>query len=154
MAGSGYLVAALVLFPSPLLPNERNVTRVIGLGADEARQELQQKGLSVEIAGTEPHPTAASGVIVWQDPAEGTAVPRGSVVRLTVSGGPPRVMVPDVRGLDLDLAQRLLKAVGLTVGAVDTVDEKGAMSGVAVGTEPPARDSLAMGRSVIIHLSR
>ena len=154
MAGAGYLLAALVLFPSPLLPNERQVTRVIGLGADEARRELEERGLAVEIAGTEPHPTAAGGIVTWQDPAEGTAVPRGSVVTLTVSGGPPRVMVPDVRGLDLDLAQRLVLAAGLTVSAVDSVDEKSVMSGVAVGTDPAARDSLPMGRSVVIHLSR
>lgn len=154
MAGAGYLVAALVLFPSPLLPNERQVTRVIGLTADQARQELEQAELAVEVAGTEPHPTAAAGLVTWQDPPTGTAIPRGAVVALTVSGGPPRVLVPDVRGLDLDLAQRLLEAAGLVVGAVDSVDEKTVMSGVAVGTEPAARDSLPLGRSVIIHLSR
>jgi serine/threonine-protein kinase len=154
MAGAGYLVAALVLFPSPLLPNERQVTRVIGLSEEQARRELTQAGLAVEIAGTEPHPVESAGLVIWQDPAGGTAVPRGSVVALTLSGGPPRVMVPDVRGFDLDLAQRLIKAAGLVVGVVDSVDEKGLMSGFAVATEPAARDSLLMGRSVTIHLSR
>ncbi len=154
MAGAGYLVAALVLFPSPLLPNERQVTRVIGLSEDQARRELTQAGLAVEISGAEPHPTEPAGTVFWQDPAAGTAIPRGAIVTLTMSAGPPRVMVPDVSGLDLDLATRLLKAAGLLVGSVDSLDEKTIMSGVAVATVPAAGDSLLMGRSVTIHLAR
>jgi serine/threonine-protein kinase len=87
------------------------------------------------------------------DPAPGVAVPRGSTVALTVSEGPPRVAVPDVRGLDADLAQRLLAAAGIAVASVDTV--AGVLpEGLAAGTAPAARDSVAAGSAVILHLSR
>ena len=153
MAIGGYLVAALVLFPAPLLPNEREVPRVLGMRERAARGILAGAGLTVE-SGREPHPDAPPGTVVWQDPPPGVAVPRGKLITLTVSDGPPRVAVPDVRGLDVELAQRLLAAAGLRVEGVDSVDVKTPLSGVAMGTTPAAGDSLALGRGVIVHLSK
>ncbi len=150
---AGYLVAALLIFPAPLMPNERIVPRVVGATEDEADRDLQRRGLKSEITDRQRHATFAVGVVTWQDPPPGVAVPRGTVVSLTVSSGTPRTAVPDVRGLDATLAAQLLSAAGLSVGAVDSVgsDEP---AGVAVGTEPAARDSVATGGSVRLHLSR
>jgi beta-lactam-binding protein with PASTA domain len=149
----GYLVAALLIFPAPLLPNERTVPRVIGTPVEEAQRALQAEGLRTEIAGWAPHPTYDAGLVTWQDPSPGVAAPRGSAVALTVSQGRPRRVVPDVRGLDPELAQHLLWAAGLTVGSVDTVP--GTLpSGVAAATDPTAGDSTAAGSSVHLHLAK
>jgi beta-lactam-binding protein with PASTA domain len=153
MALAGYLVAALVIFPAPLLPNERQVPRVIGSTAEAAARALAQEGLRSEVADRRRHPVLAVGLVTWQDPAPGVAVPRGSVVALTVSDGLPRVGVPDVRGLDAELAQRLLWAAGITVGGVDTVAST-LPAGVAVGTTPAAQDSVTAGGSVLLHLAK
>jgi beta-lactam-binding protein with PASTA domain len=149
----GYLVAALLLFPAPLLPNEREVPRVIGATEDEAARALEQKGLKSEIADRQRHATVAAGRVTWQDPAPGVAVPRGSVVSLTVSEGMLLTAVPDVRGLDAALAQQLLWAAGLTVAAVDSIASD-QPAGLAVGTAPAAHDSVTTGGSVRLHLSR
>lgn len=153
-AGAGYLVAALVFFPSPLLPNERQVPRLIGLSEAQARRELEGAGLVAEPASREPHPLASAGTVTWQDPPPGVAAPRGSQVALTVSTGTPRVSMPDVFGLDAELAQRLVLAAGLRVDAVDSLDDKRFPRGVALGSEPAAGDSLPLGRGVILHLAR
>lgn len=153
-AAAGYLVAALVLFPRPLLPNEREVGRVIGLSVDEARRELEAAGLNAEVEGSEPHAAVPAGLVTWQDPPPGVAVPRGATVTLTLSGGPPRVAVPEVRGLDLDLAHRLILAAGLRVNLVDSLERGDLVPGVAVGTEPAAGDSLLLGSGLVLHLAR
>lgn len=152
-AAGGYLVAALVLFPAPLLPNERGVPRVLGMSEREAARALAGAGLTLE-SGREPHPDAREGVVVWQDPPPGVVVPRGRLVTLTISAGVPRVAVPDVRGFDVELAQRLLAAAGLRLESVDSVDAKSLIAGVALGTTPAAGDSLPLGRGVIVHLSK
>jgi eukaryotic-like serine/threonine-protein kinase len=152
-AVGGYLVAALLIFPAPLLPNERQVPRVIGAPVDDAQQTLRAQGFRPEIADRASHPTYAAGLVTWQDPSPGVAVPRGSAVALTVSQGAPRRVVPDVRGLDAEIAQRLLWSVGLTVGSVDTVPGT-FPSGVASATDPPAGDSVANGSSVRLHVAR
>ncbi len=153
-AGVGYLVAAVVLFPAPLLPNERVVPRLVGISYLQAQQEAARGGLAMEIAGREPHPTAPAGFVTWQDPPAGVAAPRGTTVSVTVSAGPPRTAVPDVRGLDQDLAQRLLWGAGLRVEQVDSAPGSQQPAGVAAGTTPAAGDSLRVNGSVVLHLSR
>jgi serine/threonine-protein kinase len=145
-------VAALIFFPAPLLPNEREVARVVGLSEDEATRELEHQALAPQIVAREPHPTLAPGRVLWQDPPAGVAVPRGTAVQLIVSGGPSKVLVPDVAGYDLEFAQRLIAAAGLKVELVDTVELKGAPSGFVGGSLPAAGDSVIAGRGVTLHL--
>jgi beta-lactam-binding protein with PASTA domain len=154
MAGAGYLLAALVLFPAPLLPNERTVPRLLGEPYAVAQAELARGGLAVEVAGRARHPTARAGAVVWQDPPPGVTVPRGTTISLTLSAGPPRAAVPDVRGLDADLAQRLLWGAGLRVEQVDTVPGSQQPAGIAVSTSPRAGDSVTAGGTVILHLAK
>jgi len=149
----GYLLAALFLFPAPILPSEREVPRLIGVTAAQAESMLAQSVLKSEVADRERHPTLAAGMVVWQDPAPGVAVPRGTTVALTLSEGPPRIAVPDVRALEADLAQQLLAAAGISVASVDTVASQ-LLAGLAVSTAPAAADSVAVGSAVILHLSR
>jgi beta-lactam-binding protein with PASTA domain len=154
---AGYLVAALVLFPAPMLPSERTVAQVAGLMEDDAVHELERAGLVGAIVSRQPHVLVPEGQVIWQDPPPGVAVPRGDSVRLIVSSGPPRVAVPDVRGYDMELAQRLIAAAGLRVELVDTVAMKSTPSGIAPsgmvgGTTPRAGDSARAGSGLTIHV--
>ena len=151
-ATAGYLVAALVFFPSPLLENERQVARVAGLTEDEATHELERQGLTAQVVAREAHPSLPQGRVIWQDPPSGVAVPRGTIIQLAVSSGTARVMMPDVVGYDTDLAQRLITAAGLRVELVDTLTTKGAASGTVGATMPVAGDSVAAGRGIVLHL--
>ena len=153
-AGAGYLVAALVFFPAPLLPSEREVPPVTGLSALAASRELQRQSLSDSVEGHEPDPVVAVGSVVWQDPPAGVAVPRGTMVNLVLSSGPPVLTVPDVRGYDAEIAQRLLKAAGFRVDGIDSVDVKDVPSGLAGGTTPAAGEHQPLGRALTLHLAR
>jgi serine/threonine-protein kinase len=155
MALAGYLVAALVLFPAPLLPGERKVTQVAGLMEDDAVRELERAGLVGAVVVRQPHALVPEGQVIWQDPPPGVALPRGDSVRLIVSSGPPNVAVPDVRGYDVDIAQRLIVAARLRVEAVDTVKTTPsalAPAGVVGATTPRAGDSVRSGGGVTLHV--
>ena len=106
------------------------------------------------MTGREPSPSLPPGSVLWQDPTSGVAVPRGTIVSLILASGIPRVMVPDVRGFDVEFAQRLLMAAGLRVDGIDSLDVKGVPSGVAGSTDPAAGDSVLIGRSVLLHIAR
>jgi len=153
MAGAGYLVAALLIFPAPLLPNERAVPRLLGQPLAAAQAALVRSGFAALVADRERHPTAPPGTVIWQDPPPGVAMPRGDTVALTLSEGPPRAAVPDVQGLDADLARRLVWGAGLRVEQVDTVPGS-QPAGIAVGTTPAAGDSVITGGAVVLHLSK
>ncbi len=96
---SGLVPAALRAPAEPenldlLAAGERLVPDLAGRPAREAVQELAQRGFTVKLAG--------HGFVVGQEPAPGTALLRGSVVRLTLSFEPP---VNDVALRSLPLAR-------------------------------------------------
>src|SRR2546430_8346078 len=92
-------------FPAPLLPGHQAVPRVLGLTVAEAQAEVQQAKLQTTDGGSEPHPSAPAGVVVWQDPPPDVIAPEGTKVTLVSSAGPPKIPVPDVANLDARLAQ-------------------------------------------------
>src|SRR5881396_3086434 len=93
MVLAGYLTAYLILFPAPFLPGHQEVPRVIGLTVAEAQAEIQRSKLQVTEGGSEPHPTAPAGVVVWQDPPPGVIAPEGTKITLIASAGPSKIPV-------------------------------------------------------------
>ena len=59
-----------------------------------------------------------------------------------------------VRGLDGDLARRLLWGAGLRVEQADTVPGSQQPAGIALGTTPAAGDSVTTGGTVVLHISK
>jgi beta-lactam-binding protein with PASTA domain len=107
MTGAGYLLAAVVLFPAPLLPNERSVPRlrgtvaltvsegpprvavpgVDGLDPDLAQRLLRGAGLRVELVDSVPG-TLPAGVAVGTSPPARDSAQAGSALVLHLSKGP------------------------------------------------------------------
>jgi serine/threonine-protein kinase len=149
----GYVVAALFIFPAPILAHRRVVPRVLGLPYAEAQSQITTAGLRVENSGAEPHPTAPAGTVVWQDPPPGVAVTGNPRVSLVTSSGPAKVPVPDVAQLDSALATSMLTAAGLTVSQVEAV-QAAVPPGIAMLTRPAAGTPLAPGAGVTLVVSR
>lgn len=117
----GYLLAALVLFPAPITESTVAVPSVLGQPYASAEATLQAAGFRVRREAEVPHPTAAGGIVVWQDPPPDMRLPASAVVRLTVSTGPEATAVPDVVNLDFELARSVLREAGFVLGGVDSV---------------------------------
>ena len=110
--------------------------------AEKALEELQ---LTVaRPVQREPSETIGEGTILSQGLTPGLLIDRGSEVTLTVSSGPDRREVPDMRGLTVVDAQRRLAEVGLQVG-----ETRGDGSQVQ-GTEPAAGTLLRPGSTVLL----
>ena len=153
MVLAGYLTAYFVLFPAPFLPGHQAVPRVLGLTVVEAQAEIQKSQLQVTDGGAEPHPSAAQGVVIWQDPPPGVIAPEGTKVTLVASAGPPKIPVPDVANLEASLAQSLVSAAGLTVSQVESV-QAAQPTGLAMMTRPPAGTALTPGAGLTLVVSR
>lgn len=90
-----------------------DVPNLVGLSVDEARQQLEGRGL---VAATEQVPNdAPQGQVVGQDPAPGSGAEPGGTVTLQVSNGPPTTPVPDVMGRPCNQAVAALQQAGFTV---------------------------------------
>ncbi len=88
------------------------VPQLVGMGNTRAQQQLVALGL-VPKATSEVSDTVPQGRVIRQDPPAGTNLGRSDVVTLVVSGGLPMVGVPDVKGYNVDDAQRTLRGVKL-----------------------------------------
>lgn len=152
-AFAGYAVAALLVFPAPIIAQRRTVPRVLGLSVADARRDVAAARLGTIDNGSEPHPTAPAGTVIWQDPPPGVVAPANLRVALVVSAGPPRVPVPDVLGLEAGLARRLIAAAGLTTSQVESV-QAAVPNGLAMLTRPAAGATLPPGARVGLVVSR
>lgn len=74
---------------------------------DQAKQALEAVGLEVGRVDTQDVPGRANDVVTETNPAGGAEVERGSSVNLVVASG--EIVLPDVRGMERDGADRLLR---------------------------------------------
>ncbi len=148
----GYLVAVFVLFPAPIFAATKSVPTLLGLSQSAAEQRLEEGGLLLGNVERTSHPKASPGQVIWQDPPANVAVPEGTMVRLTVSGGPQRVPVPDLLGYDASVARQLLDAAGLAVGRVDSTQAP-VPRGVVVTTRPATGTTVLPGATVTLVVS-
>jgi serine/threonine-protein kinase len=149
----GGLVVGFVLFPSSIVRDQVIVPALRGIATDQAVGELAAVGLRGRLAGELADPLTPAGTISWQSPVAGTALPESSIVRLGVSSGAPRVLMPELADLTLDAAARVLTASGLRIGRIDTVFAS-VDPGVLVGSRPEARQPIRAGSAVELILSR
>lgn len=84
----------------------------------EARRIAKDLGLNIVISKTEKSEDVPKGHIVRQRPEAGSTVKKGRKVYVNLSSGPEMVVIPDLRGLTLDVAKEILKEKGLEVKRV------------------------------------
>jgi serine/threonine-protein kinase len=92
----------------PPLPNL--VGQQIGAAQGAASAGGFQLQVVPDAASTQPQ-----GTITSQSPAPGTPITKGEVVTVHVSDGPPLVPVPDVQGMKVDDATKVLQQAGFQV---------------------------------------
>lgn len=85
------------------------VPQVQNLPVEEAIQILEDAGLVGEASSERYHEEVEEGLVIRQNPVEGTVIPKGSTVRLTVSLGKPKIKMPSVIHLSEEQARAILK---------------------------------------------
>jgi eukaryotic-like serine/threonine-protein kinase len=143
----GAAVAAFVL----LQPEKVTVPDVVGRRSASAAQTLNQAGFEVRIQPVQSDKVAKDRVISQNPPAHEDAK-EGSIVTLTVSGGPGDAAVPDVVGLTEKSAQNRLEKAGFkSRSRAETSDsvEKGRV----IEVSPPTGTLLERGQTVTLVVS-
>ena len=149
----GYGISVLWLSPGSVFTKDHSLPRVLEMPESKARQKLTELGFRPRLDGERPNDSFPSGTVIWQDPPPGTVLQPNSVVQLVVSAGPTLVAVPDVIGLDLNEARKIMTAAGVRVGSVDT-SAAGPETGVVLATRPAAGVGRPRGAPVTVVVSR
>lgn len=115
---AAYLVVALIVFPSEIVPDDVVVPDVMGVNYDAAAQQLSAAGLRASPGESRFHVSAPVQTVIGQSPPAGSREMRGTRVVLTVSGGQRRGRVPVVTGMTREDATRAIRGAGFELGAV------------------------------------
>ncbi|WP_168582866.1 Stk1 family PASTA domain-containing Ser/Thr kinase [Gephyromycinifex aptenodytis] len=127
------------------------VPNVVDKSEKEAKAALTAAGF--QVATTPVKDRAKAGTVVAQQPAAQAQAPPQSVVRLSISSGPGMVAVPDLRNYEQGPANERLRALGLQMGDVTTVDSYTVDQGKVVSTDPKIGTKVAEGTVVKLALS-
>lgn len=128
-------------------PDMVTVPDVTGQPEAEATIELQGAGLEV---GTERiESKIPEGEVIEQDPSGGSEAEKGTTVTITVSLGPGAVPVPEVAGMTVPEARRVLQRKSFEV-MVERRSSKSVPKGKVIGTDPSAGTRLESGETVTI----
>jgi beta-lactam-binding protein with PASTA domain len=111
------------------------VPEVLEMSVPDAGAALRAVGLS--LGQVESLPTSRrAGLVIRQDPTEGTRVPPDTPVRIWY-GYHRTIRVPDLRRRTSETAARMIEAAGLTLGVIDSAPTDGE-PGTVIGQAPPA----------------
>ncbi|MEU6733125.1 Stk1 family PASTA domain-containing Ser/Thr kinase [Streptomyces physcomitrii] len=91
------------------------VPDVTGESVADAKEELTEEGLKVEIAPNRVNSAFDKGQVADQNPPSGKEAATGDTITLTVSRGPVMVRVPDVEGMKVGAAREKLSGLGFVV---------------------------------------
>ena len=124
---------------------------VEGLPEELAIQRIEAAGLEAEV-GEQPSTEVDEGIVIEQNPKEGTSVARDSTVTITVSTGPREVEVPDLVGLTYDEAVDALNEVNLEPRRVEVFSQR--PPGQVVNQDPRAGERVDEGTAVEVRVSK
>lgn len=119
--GGKYVAAALLLFLGActgwllLKPARVLVPSLVGKSESEARQILENVGLTAAVRTQDVDQPEQSGKVLTQDPPSGTALPKMGVVSLVLGKGPDGLPLPNLVGKTRSEAEDELVRVGLKV---------------------------------------
>ena len=126
-------------------PVPRTVPQLVGLTRETAREAIDALQLTIaKPVNMENSESVDEGVVIRQDLAAGLLVDRGSPISITISAGPDRREVPDMRGLSVLEAERRLAELGLVIGEIDGSGQE------VQGSEPPPGSMLQPGSPVAL----
>ncbi len=144
---AGVVAAAVVLLTRT---ETRAVPRVVGAERASAARRLRDEGFRVAFDTVRsPRPVDE---VIQQSPGPGADAEVGSVVSLSVSGGPGRAPVPDVQGLAEAAAERRVERAGFR-SRVRRVADGDVPAGQVVRTTPPGGTSVTRGSTITIVVS-
>jgi beta-lactam-binding protein with PASTA domain len=133
----------LVMSLGPTIPDVHDST------VEEAAIDLAVEGLTVGAITFANDLEFAAGLIITQNPLPGGIIAPGGAVSVVVSLGPATAgVIPQVVGVERELAEASITAAGFTLGAVTFQSSATIAEGAIISTNPVAGTAAPAGSAV------
>jgi serine/threonine-protein kinase len=147
--------ATSALFTMRVVLDSRDVAvpALTGSTLPQAEALLATRGLALRIEGRRHDGAVPAERVVAQEPPPGALLKAHRAVRLWISLGPKRVLVPRVEGESVRTARRALEQAGVPLARVIEVQDRAA-EGTVLVQRPPAGDTDLAGDGASLLVSR
>ena len=126
---------------------------LVGMSPDDARKAVEALGLKWDVNSSKvASDTVPEGKVAQTNPSPGSKVKAGQTITAYLSSGSDQVEVPDLSGMSQDQARSALKAVGLELGNVSTVDSDKEKDRI-VEQDPDSGSTVKKGTSIAVSVS-
>ena len=151
LAATAVVIAIVAgLFVANAFGNKIPMPNVVGLNIEAARTTLATTGLSLEVGSEQFSETAPATTVLATDPAAGSDIKENGSVSATVSKGPERYTIPDIKGKTPSQATAALASIPVTVGSQAQTFDNTAPTGTIAGTDPAIGSSVK--RDTVVNL--
>jgi len=130
------------------------VPSLAGLTTNQAKSQLEDLGLNLDIASEEFSEDIPEGKVISSQPAGGGRVAPNGTVAVTVSRGKERYAVPNLQGLKIEVAENLLKDNKLILGEVVEEFSTEFPKGFIMRSAPTAGERIKRDSQVNIFVSK
>ncbi len=124
------------------------VPRAVGLDSVAAEALIREVGLTPRVVAEEFSAAIAKGRVTSQRPTRGTRLKLGSEVRLILSRGTDQLAAPDLAGVTVAQAKRILAEAGLILGPVTPIHSDAHARELIIAQEPAAGAPVIRGATV------
>ena len=131
-----------------------SVPSVVGGTEQEASAALKPLGLSYTITKREFSEEIPAGKIISSDPEGGRKIDQGGSVKIVLSKGPERYIIPTLSGLTPEAAVAALEKFPLKVGALREVFTAKTPQGYVIDSTPAAGSSVKRDSVIDIRVSK
>ena len=144
-----------MLFLNATNPKEIDLPNVVGLSKEEAQLQIEGAKLKYEVEKEEYNKEVPEGFVISQDPSYSDkyhSVKQGSTVKVVISKGIEKAIVPKVVGMKKDEAIEALEKANLKAEVIEETS-KTVEAGYVISQETEENTEVSAGDSIQIHVS-
>ncbi|MDX6258970.1 MAG: eukaryotic-like serine/threonine-protein kinase, partial [Kribbellaceae bacterium] len=127
---------------------------LLRITAAEATTKATEHGLTAKLVNQDYSEDVAKGDVMATNPEPGSRIRKQGEIELTVSKGPERYRVPQLKGLDEDAARRALESIKLNVGQISQAYSETIPTGRVIVFSPRFDSVMKPGDSVNLAISK
>ncbi len=146
--------SAIISYRTVLKGEMVTLPNLIGKTLDEARAELAKRRLSVINGGERFDSRWERGKIIHQDPSQGSKLKINKSVKVIMSAGTEKVMVPQFIGKNFQAANEILSEAGLVKGKISQVHTSKYAAGKILAQNPLDSQEVARNTPVSLLVSQ
>jgi beta-lactam-binding protein with PASTA domain len=148
-----FFTTSILTYRTVLKGEMVTIPDLIGKTFEVAKSELSRKRLSIAQTGIQFDTRYERGIVIFHEPSEGSKIKINNVVKVIISAGKEKVIVPKIKGETFQNIRPILVESGVVRGTISHVHDSRYPAGRIIAQYPPSQDEVGRGSAVSLLIS-